>query len=36
MVNVIELLDFKGASEFASKFLHKNVTTSNIAYLVDD
>ena len=29
-----ELLDFKQASEFASKYINKEVTVSNISYLV--
>lgn len=34
MENKTELLTIKQASEFASEYLKKNVTTSNISYLV--
>jgi DNA modification methylase len=34
MTNTVELLNIKQASEWASRYLNKHVTTSNIAYLV--
>ena len=34
MVNGVDLLDIKEASRWASNYLKRNVTTSNIAYLV--
>ncbi|MFH1772109.1 MAG: DNA methyltransferase [Candidatus Omnitrophota bacterium] len=34
MANGVELFDIKRASEWASRYLNKNVTVSNIAYLI--
>ncbi|MCK4809870.1 MAG: site-specific DNA-methyltransferase [Candidatus Omnitrophica bacterium] len=34
MANGVELLDIKRASEWASRYLNKNVTASNVAYLI--
>ena len=34
MVNGVDLLDIKEASRWASNYLKRNVTTSNVAYLI--
>ena len=34
MIKTNELLSIKEASQWASEFLEKNVTTSNISYLI--